>query len=106
MQIDPSRSAGNVWATAVSPASPTERKTAEPEMIEAVKAVNKANLFGERYELTFSMDRQQRRMLVKLVDRDTKEVVRQVPAEYVLRLARNLGDGPRLPSSDGSAGRR
>ena len=59
-------------------------------MIQAVSAVNEATLFGEQYELTFAMDRNSRRPLLRLVDRETHEVVRQIPPEYVLRAAREL----------------
>ena len=47
-------------------------------------------LFGQQYELTFDMDRESHRALLRLVDRNTREVVRQIPPEYVLRLAREL----------------
>jgi uncharacterized FlaG/YvyC family protein len=47
-------------------------------------------LFGENYELTFVFDRPNQKTLVRIVDRQTKEVIRQVPSEYALRMASQL----------------
>jgi flagellar protein FlaG len=80
-------------AMAQATAAPAERRVQQPEMIQAVAAVNEAGLFGEQYELTFTMDRGSRKPLLRLVDRETKEVVRQIPPEYVLRAARELSKG-------------
>ena len=66
------------------------------ELIRAVKAVNVAELFGQNSELTFVLDRETSRPLVRLIDRTTREVIRQIPPEYVLRMAaelRELEDG-------------
>lgn len=57
------------------------------KLIQAVKAVNEAQVFGQNSELTFAIDRQTRRTVMKIVDKETQEVIRQIPQEYVLRLA-------------------
>ncbi len=59
------------------------------QIVRAVRAVNAAGQLGQN-ELTFSLDRDSRRMIVKIVDRQTNEVVEQIPSENVLRLAENL----------------
>ncbi len=64
------------------PASPGQR-----ELIQAVKAINATGLFGQDNELSFIVDRNSRKVVIRVVNRDTREVVRQIPAEYVLRLA-------------------
>jgi len=66
------------------------------ELIRAVKAVNVAELFGQNSELTFVLDRETSRPLVRLIDRTTREVIRQIPPEYVLRMAglENRRDSP------------
>lgn len=68
-----------------------EIKAENREMIEAVKALNPAELFGENSELTFIIDRETRRPLVRIIDRETKEVLQQIPAEYALRMAEEGG---------------
>jgi flagellar protein FlaG len=60
------------------------------ELIQAVRALNKAELFGQQNELTFTFDRQSRRPLLRIVDRETKEVIRQIPPESVLRMSEQL----------------
>ncbi|MEO8661875.1 MAG: flagellar protein FlaG [Bryobacteraceae bacterium] len=74
--------------TALSP----EARTEQVQLIKAVKAVNSAELFGQNTELTFVMDRQSKRPVLRLVDVRTKEVIRQVPTEYALRLAQAAQD--------------
>ncbi len=69
-----------------TPLTPQER-TEQLQLIHAVKAVNEAQLFGQKSELTFTFDRQTRRTVMKIVDKETQEVIRQIPPEYVLRLA-------------------
>lgn len=64
------------------PATPDQRA-----LIQAVKAVNATALFGQENELSFVLDRNTRQVVVRVVNSDTREVVRQIPAEYVLRLA-------------------
>jgi flagellar protein FlaG len=57
---------------------------------QAVTTVNNSNVFGDGTEITFSVDPTTNRLLVRLVDSNTHEVLRQVPTEYLLRLARQL----------------
>jgi flagellar protein FlaG len=59
-------------------------------VIQAVRAVNASERLGDSNELTFSLDRRTRRTIVKIVNRDTNEVVEQIPTEQVLRLAEDL----------------
>jgi len=67
-----------------APQAPPEENRA---LIRAVRAVNAAELFGQENELTFILDRESHRAVVRIVNRDTREVVQQIPAEYVLRIA-------------------
>ncbi len=74
---------------AMSPAPPVDGETVAKnrELIQAVKAVNAAEMFGSDSELTFLVDRQTQRFVIRLVDRETKDLIRQIPPEYVLRMA-------------------
>jgi uncharacterized FlaG/YvyC family protein len=67
------------------PVSPDQR-----HLIQAVKAVNGSELFGQENEVTFIVDRVTRRPVVRIVNRKSGQVVDQIPAEYVLRLAEEL----------------
>ena len=69
------------------PLPPAEQQTQNREVIQAVKALNSTEMFGENNELRFQKDPQTHRMVVSIVDRHTKEVLSQIPPEYVLELA-------------------
>ena len=60
------------------------------EIIQAVRAVSASVQLGENNELTFSLDRQSRRPIIKVINRQTNEVVLQIPNEQILRLAEDL----------------
>jgi uncharacterized FlaG/YvyC family protein len=79
---------------ATGPALPAPVRAEQDQLIKAVRAVNGAQVFGENTELVFVLDRHTRRPLLRLVDRRTHEVIRQVPPETALRLAGSLsGEG-------------
>jgi uncharacterized FlaG/YvyC family protein len=74
----------------LTPAETTERQ----KVVSAMRTVNADNMFGASRELTFSVDRTTRRMIIHVIDRDTHETVMQLPPEYILRLAADLQHGP------------
>jgi uncharacterized FlaG/YvyC family protein len=76
---------------AVAPASvtPTDNSASNRDVVQAVKALNETDMFGEN-ELTFQKDPQTHRMVIKIINRNTQEVVEQIPAEYVLQLTEDL----------------
>ena len=75
----------------VSPAVPTPepRQPAQDQkaLIQAVRAVNAAELFGQENELTFIIDRALKIAVVRIVNKKTGEVVQQIPNQQVLRMA-------------------
>jgi flagellar protein FlaG len=66
---------------------PVHLQAEDRELIRAVKKVNESAFLGNENELTFVLDRETKKPLVRIVDRETKELIRQIPPEYVLRLA-------------------
>ncbi len=77
-------------AAAPAPVVPVDRAAETRDMVQAVKAVNASEFFGQDNELLFQRDRQTQRMVIRLVNRKTNEVVSQIPPEYVLRLAADV----------------
>ena len=75
---------------AAAAAIPAGTAAENREVVQAVKALNGAEMFGQDSELMFQRDPLTRRMVIQLVNAKTKEVVLQVPSEYVLRLAQDL----------------
>jgi flagellar protein FlaG len=70
-----------------------QQATERRELVKAIKAINATEFFGENYELTFVLDRETHRPLMRIVDRQTREVIRQLPPEYALRLAEEMRTG-------------
>ncbi len=81
---------GEVGIHAPAPVAPVDKTAEHRQVVQAVKAVNGTEMFGPENELRFQKDPATKRMVVKVVNRQTREVVSQVPAEYVLRLAEDI----------------
>jgi flagellar protein FlaG len=60
------------------------------DLVRAVKAINASEMFGDNYELTFVYDRPSQRTVIRIIDRETKEVIRQLPNEYAMQIASQL----------------
>jgi flagellar protein FlaG len=76
-------------------ASDNGKKTVEdtsPENIaEAASRLN-SQLQTFRRDLQFTVDQDSGQTVIKVVDSETKEVIRQIPPEELLALARSLGE--------------
>ena len=62
------------------------------ELIQASKAINASGVLGADSDLVFVVDRATHRAIMRVVDRQTKEVIMQLPPEYVLNLAADLAE--------------
>jgi uncharacterized FlaG/YvyC family protein len=69
------------------------------QLLQAAQSVNESGVLG-RNELVFLLDRQTHRAVIRVVDRTTQQVVSQIPPEYVLQLAQNLGSSTKVMVSD------
>ncbi len=68
--------------------APSQQQTAERrELVKAVKTVNEAGVLGDTNQLTYAIDRDTQRLVTRIVDKTTGDLVQQIPAEYVLKLA-------------------
>ena len=75
------------------------RAESDPPMESKVKeAVGNLNDFVQRLTRTlqFSVDEESGRTVIKVVDSQTNQLIRQIPPEEVLVLARNLANGEGL----------
>ena len=77
-----------------SPADAVEEAT--PAQVE--RAVNEVNaaLESRSVGLQFEIDKDTDKVVVKVVDRENGEVIRQIPSEEVLRVAKVMGKAPGL----------
>ncbi|MCW5965311.1 MAG: flagellar protein FlaG [Bryobacterales bacterium] len=87
-------------AAMIVESQPTSNPVQNSELVQAVRAVNASELFGDESELTFVIDRRSQMALVRVVDKESGEVVRQFPPEYVLALSEEL---KKLMEGDDSA---
>ena len=68
---------------------PPDKTAQNRDVVQAVKALNQTEMFGQDNELVFQRDQASRQLVIRIVNRNTQEVISQVPPEYVLRLAEN-----------------
>ena len=80
-------------AAPVEPVAAREVLQDQRELIHAVRAINASGILGEQNELTFVLERGTRRAVARIVNKETREVVQQIPAEYVLRMAEEMKRG-------------
>lgn len=71
------------------PADPAVQAVGTAAMETAVKAINDA-LQALSTNLRFEADEQSGKMLVKVIDGETGELLRQIPSETTLQIARSL----------------
>lgn len=79
-----SNSAGG-YGTQAQPVNAEQRA-----LIRAVRTVNSAELFGQDKQLTFVKDQVTQRPVIRIISKDTGDVVAQIPAENVLLLAEEV----------------
>lgn len=93
-----STTAAAVASAALRPADPAERpreKRAEPRQespADVAQAARSVEKFVQQMssDLQFSVDESSGSNVVRVVDRATKEVIRQIPSEEMLAIARAL----------------
>lgn len=71
------------------PASSSQQTAENRQVLRAVNSVNQSGTLGEN-QLVFSIDRETHRPIIRVENRQTHEVVLQIPPQYVLNLAQNL----------------
>jgi len=72
---------------------PAEIATQRRQLAQATSSINSSGILGQN-QLVFLVDRATHRPIIRVEDRETHEVVLQLPPEYVLQLAENLSSGP------------
>ena len=85
-------SAASKLAPAADKADKADKADSESELKDvrqAVSDINKAMQFMSR-ELEFSVDTDSKRTVVKVIDQQTREVIRQMPTEEALEIGKAL----------------
>lgn len=89
-------------AASSPPASPqvsAQEAGQRRQLLQAARSVNESGVLGQN-QLEFLLDRQTHRAVIRVVDRTTQQVVSQIPPEYVLRLAQDLGSSAEVMASE------
>ena len=84
----PAPSVGTTEATSTSKAADGVKPSHE-DVSAAVKKMNDAML-GSSQSLQFSIDEDSKDIVVKVIDQNTKEVVRQIPSKEALQIAKSI----------------
>lgn len=66
--------------------SPQENKIQPEELLNQIKSITEDGLYSVRFERDSGTDE----LIVKIVDNDTDEVIRQIPPEELLNLSKHL----------------
>jgi uncharacterized FlaG/YvyC family protein len=64
---------------------------AQQAVVAAVRALNQSEFLGSDRQLQFSRDSQTQKMVMRIVDSRSGDVLYQLPPEAVLRILANLG---------------
>lgn len=70
----------------------SQQKMSDPEAMQDVVAKLNDHVQNIERKLDFQMDEDSGRTVVKVFDKETEELIRQIPNEEALELARNLSD--------------
>ncbi|MEB0139847.1 MULTISPECIES: flagellar protein FlaG [unclassified Undibacterium] len=80
----------NTSASASNTVAPAaEKKTDPAQLKQAVKEINQA-LQSHNQEVRFSIDADSKRVIVKVVDEKTNQVLRQMPSQEALEISKSL----------------
>jgi flagellar protein FlaG len=85
-------------SVAAPPQVTAEEAGQRRQLLQAAQSVNQSGGLGQN-QLVFLLDRDTHRAVIRVVDRDTQKVVSQIPAEYLLQLAQNLGSSAKVMAS-------
>ena len=77
---------------------PSDQAEERASVQQVESAVSKISDFVQNFQrdLQFSVDKDSDRLVVKVVDSETQEVIRQIPSEEMLRIARSLDSSESL----------
>ncbi|ABA58824.1 Flagellar protein FlaG protein [Nitrosococcus oceani ATCC 19707] len=78
-----------------------KREEGPQQLVEAVQNINDF-MQAVRRELQFSIDEATGRTVIKVIDRENGEMIRQVPSEEVMALAQRIAEEGREGITDGT----
>ena len=83
------KSAAPQSSNPVTPAGQVQQTASREQVIEAVESINKT-IQATAQGVEFSVDHDSKEVIVKVVDQETKQVLRQIPTAEILEIAKSL----------------
>jgi uncharacterized FlaG/YvyC family protein len=77
----------NIPLPEAQPAVAAESRARTQAVAAAVRTINESGIVGPDRQVTFSTDAASRELVVRVVDKQSKDVLVQWPSEYALNLA-------------------
>jgi len=82
-------------AAPVTPAPAAQENPATTrQIVTAIKALNESELMGPNRQFTYTRDPKTQQPVVQIVERETGDVVDQLPPEAILRMRQELAQAP------------
>lgn len=92
--VSPQEARGSVLGTNAADASRREKNDREPDAKQVKSAVEKLNEFVKatsNSDVQFTVDDESGIRVIKVVDPETKEIIRQMPSKEAVEIAKALG---------------
>jgi len=92
MEINPINPVG-ATAPVTSGASPLYSNATDRQIVAAVQSLNKSEFLGQDRELTWRRDPKTGRLVVQILQKDSGDVIDQIPPEVLLQLFAQQAEG-------------
>lgn len=91
-QVASTKGPGRSAAISLDTNNAVDKPAATPSLAQVTEAVHNINKSLEvlKQDLQFTVDRDSNRTVVKVVDQKTKEIIRQIPSEEAMEIAKAL----------------
>jgi hypothetical protein len=87
MEISRLSGAGGYLAPSAPATTPPGLRADRLAVVKATQAIEASGMLGSDRELSFRIDQATRKLVVSVVDAQTKQILTQMPSEEVLRMA-------------------
>jgi len=81
-----------------APVNPAPAAQEDPAMnrqiVTAIRALNESELMGPNRQLTYTRDTKTQQPVIRIVERETGDVLDQLPPEAILRMRQELSQTP------------
>jgi hypothetical protein len=91
MPISSIQSSNLAPVTPLAVATPVGSRSANQEVAAAVQTLNRSGSAGTGRQFSIAIDTKTRLAIVRIIDSKTNELIEQIPSQYILDLAEQIG---------------